>query len=100
MFETNSRYYRIQEASLTFKDRGGGERKIVYKRRRFIPPVEDTGTLIEHTVTQGERLDNITVRYMGDPTQFWRVCDANLILKPDELTDEIDRLIKIALLHL
>ena len=66
-----------------------GERKIVYKRRRFIPPVEDTGTLVEHTVIQGERLDNIAARYMGDPTQFWRICDANLILKPDELTDEV-----------
>lgn len=100
MFETNSRYYRIQDASLTFKDREGGERKIIYKRRRFVPLVDDTGTLVEHTVTQGERLDNITARYMGDPTQFWKVCDANLILKPDELTDEIGRLIKIALLHL
>ncbi len=100
MFETNSRYYKIKEATITFMDSEGGERKIVYKRRRFIPPVEDTGTLVEHTVIQGERLDNITARYLGDPAQFWRVCDANLILKPDELTDETGRLIKIALLHL
>jgi hypothetical protein len=100
MFETNSRYYKIKEATITFKDSEGGERNIVYKRRRFIPPAEDTGTLVEHTVIQGERLDNITARYLGDPTQFWRVCDVNLILKPDELTDEIGGLIKIALLHL
>lgn len=100
MFETNSRYYKIKEANITFKDSDGREHNIVYKRRRFIPPSEDTGTLIEHTVTQGERLDNITARYMGDPTQFWRVCDANLILEPDELTDETGCLIKIALLHL
>lgn len=100
MFETNSRYYRIPEANVIFKDGEGRERKIVYKRRRFLPSVEDGGTLVEHTVIQGERLDNIAARYIGDPTQFWRICDANLILKPDELTDEVGRSIKIALLHL
>ena len=36
-------------------------------------------------VTEGDRLDNITARFLGDPTQFWRVCDANLALLPDEL---------------
>jgi hypothetical protein len=100
MFETNSRYYKIQDADITFKDDEGREQKLVYKRRRFIPPIEDTGTLVEHTVIQGERLDNITARYMGDPTLFWRICDANLIQKPDELTDEAGRLIKIAFLQL
>lgn len=99
-FEVNSRYYRIQEANITLKDSEGRDRKIVYKRRRFIPPLEDTGILVEHTVTQDERLDNITARYMGDPTLFWRICDANLILKPDELTDEAGRSIKISILNL
>lgn len=100
MFETNSRYYRIPEADLILKDPEGGERKIVYKRRRFIPPVENTGTLVEHTVLQGERLDNIAARYVGDPTLFWRICDVNPVLKPDELTAEPGHLIKIAILHL
>jgi hypothetical protein len=100
MFETNSRYYQIQDTSIVFNDLESGEHKIVYKRRRFLPPLENTGTFVEHVVTQGERLDNITARYMGDPTLFWRVCDVNLILEPDELTDEIGRSIKIAILHL
>jgi len=100
MFDTNSRYYKIQDAEITVTDEEGRERKIVYKRRRFIPPIEDSGTFIEHTVVQGERLDNITALYMGDPTLFWRICDANLILKPEELTDETGRLMKIALLQL
>jgi hypothetical protein len=101
MFETNSRYYGIPETSIVFNELEGGEHKIVYKRRRFLPPLaEDTGTFVEHIVTQGERLDNITARYIGDPTQFWRICDVNLILEPDELTDEIGRSIKIAILHL
>lgn len=97
MFDTNSRYYKINDATLTVKDSDGKERNIVYKRRRFIPSAEGTTTLVEHTVIQGERLDNITARYLGDPTLFWRVSDANLILNPDELTAESGSLIKIAL---
>ena len=69
---------------------------VAYKRRRFIPTVEGQTTLLEHSVTQGERLDNITARYLGDPTQFWRVCDANLVLCPEEL-EEVGRRITIAL---
>lgn len=97
MFDTNSRYYKINDATLTIRDSDGKERKIVYKRRRFIPSTEGTTTLVEHAVVQGERLDNITARYLGDPTLFWRICDANLILNPDELTAESGSLIKIAL---
>jgi nucleoid-associated protein YgaU len=72
-------------------------REIRFVKRRFIPSPNGTTTLLEHTVTQGERLDNITVRYLGDPTQFWRICDANNVLQPNELTDNIGRRIKIAL---
>jgi len=97
MFDTNSRYYKINDATLTVRDSEGKERSIIYKRRRFIPSAEGITTLVEHSVIQGERLDNITARYLGDPTLFWRVCDANLILYPDELTAKSGSLIKIAL---
>ncbi len=97
MFDTSSRYYKIEDTTLSVKDGDGRERIIVYKRRRFIPSSGGTTTLVEHTVIQGERLDNITARYLGDPTLFWRLCDSNLILNPDELTAESGRMIKIAL---
>ena len=48
-------------------------------------------------MTQGDRLDNVTAKYLGDPTQFWRVADANDTLRPEELTAEIGRTITIAL---
>jgi len=64
---------------------------------RFLPPAGAGTTLLEHTVTQGDRLDNLTARYLGDPTAFWRVCDANGALRPDELVEEIGRRIRIAL---
>ncbi len=97
MFEKSSRYYTIGVATMQVADSEGSAREIRYVLRRFIPSGEGATTLVEHVVTQGERLDNITARYLGDPTQFWRVCDTNNVMKPTELTDEIGRVIKIAL---
>jgi hypothetical protein len=44
---------------------------------------------------QGDRLDNLAARYVGDPEQFWRICDANDIMRPEELTEEVGRTFKI-----
>ena len=95
-FEPNSRYYSVKAEQLTVTDRDGRERVIAYKRRRVIPSYEDQPTLAEHRVAEGDRLDNVTARYLGDPTQFWRLCDANVVLKPEELED-IGRVIRIAM---
>ena len=96
MFEPTSRYYGIETVKMTV---GGDEgmRIISYKRRRIIPSGETMITLGEHTVTQGDRLDNLAARYVGDPEQFWRICDANDVLRPEELTEEIGWIIKIGL---
>lgn len=96
MFEPTSRYANIPDATLTVRDEDDRPRVIVYKRRRFIPTSEDSTTLVEHNVAQGDRLDNITARYLGDPTQFWKVCDANGVLQPAEL-EELGRVVRIAL---
>ncbi len=96
MFEPTSRYADISNAQLIIRDSDGRERVIVYKRRRFIPDAEVATTLVEHTVAQGERLDHLTARYLGDPTLFWRVCDANGVLQPAEL-EELGRVVRIAL---
>lgn len=95
MFEPTSRYYGIETVKMTF---GGGELRVVsYKRRRIIPSGEALATLAEHAVVQGDRLDNLAARYLGDPEQFWRICDANGVLRPEELTEEIGRTVKIGL---
>ncbi len=100
MFDSTSRYYPLGVATLQVRDSDGFPRTIRYVQRRIIPSAEDMVTVIEHTVTQGDRLDNITARYIGDPTQFWRVCDVNNVMTPNELTDTIGRTIRIALPHL
>ena len=96
MFEPTSRYYDIETVKITVGD-DEDPRVISYKRRRIIPSGETMTTLVEHTVTQGDRLDNLAARYVGDPEQFWRICDANNVLRPEELTEEVGRAVRIGL---
>lgn len=84
MFEPDSRYYRIETAELELPD----GRKVAFKRRRFLPHGKDLDLLVEVNVTEGDRLDLITARSLGDAQQFWRVADANDAMNPAELTDE------------
>jgi hypothetical protein len=93
MISQTSRYYGIEIAE--YVDADG--RTIIYLRRRFVPSPDRFHLLQEHTVTQGERLDNITASYMGDPEQFWRICDANAAMKPDDLLKPIGRKLRITL---
>ena len=95
MFEPTSRYYDIETIKMTVSE--GEPRVISYKRRRIIPSGEMMTTLVEYTVTQGDRPDNLAARYVGDPEQFWRICDANNVLSPNELTEEVGFVIKVGL---
>ncbi len=87
MFDFTSRYYSIE--TVTFAGPDG--RSHPYKRRRFLPQGESLTVLSEVTVTENDRLDLITARSLGDPLQFWRVCDANDALNPFDLTNEVGR---------
>ena len=91
LFPVTSRYYGVEIATLETAD----EKTVVYLRRRFVPPPERFEVLQEHTVTQGDRLDNITANYLGDPEQFWRLADANIAMQPDELTKDVGRKLRI-----
>jgi hypothetical protein len=93
IFPVTSRYSGVETTTL---ERADGE-MIVYLRRRFVPPPERFELLQEHVVTQGERLDNITAQYLGDPEAFWRICDANNAMCPDDLTETIGRRLRITL---
>lgn len=91
-FQPTSRYFSVETA--TFESPDG--RRFRYLRRRFLPPLDRFTALQEHPVTEGDRLDTITARYFGDPEQFWRLCDANPVLQPEEM-EEMGRRIRIAL---
>jgi hypothetical protein len=92
-FPPTSRYYTITTNQYTAPD----GRIIVYLNRRFVPSADRFTLLEEHVVTQGERLDNITAQTLGDPLQFWRLCDANNAMRPEELTETIGRSLRITL---
>lgn len=89
----NSRYYLTETAHYQV----GEGREVQYLRRRFLPPAERFALLQEHVVEEGDRLDNITARYLNDPLQFWQIADANNAMNPAELTAEIGRHLRITL---
>ena len=90
MFEPTSRYYKVQDATLVITLPDGSSRTVAYKRRRFIVP-SATPSALQHIALQGERPDQLSARFLGDPTQFWRVCDVNQVIRPAELTEEPGR---------
>lgn len=92
-FSLSSRYKDILTSTMASND----GQSIVYLRRRFVPKAEKFTVIQEHTVSEGERLDNIAHKYLGDPERFWQLCDANNALHPDELTEINGDVINITL---
>ena len=92
-FPPTSRYYGVDTVTMQSAD----GRTVIYLRRRFVPSPGNFALLQYHTVTQDERLDNITAKYLNDPEQFWRVCDANGAMRPEELTETVGRKLRITL---
>lgn len=80
-FPANSRYRGIDTATIP----AAGGQQIVYLRRRFIPQPDQLTLVQEHTVFQGERLDNLAAQFLGDPELFWRLCDANAAMRPEDI---------------
>jgi hypothetical protein len=95
LFAANSRYQSIATTRLTLPD--GTE--IVYLKRRFVPQPERQALVREYVVVARDRLDNISARApeIGDPELFWRICDANRALRPEALTEEIGRRLRITM---
>jgi hypothetical protein len=92
-FAPNSRYYGVPTTTLTLPD----GRMVSYLTRRFVPQPERFVLLKLHAVVQNDRLDNLSAHYFSDPLQFWRLCDANRALRPDELIETIGRQLRITL---
>jgi len=92
-FAPTSRYFQIQIAKMENVE----GKTIAYIRRRFVPLADRFHLLLEHSVVQGDRIDNVTAKYLGDPEQFWRVCDANNVMQASELTETVGSTIRITL---
>lgn len=93
LFAVNSRYLGADTAAFIAADGSA----IAYVTRRFLPQPDDLVQLQQHTVVQGERLDVIAAQYLGDPQLFWRICDANGAMRPEDLTATPGQVLRICL---
>lgn len=91
MFEETSRYYPLETVQHITQD----GRKIAYKRRRFLPQGAKMPLLLEVQVTRDDRLDLVTAQTLGEPEQFWQVCDANNAMNPADLLAEPIQMLRI-----
>lgn len=91
-FGPSSRYAGLEIASRIGPD--GSETR--YVRRRFIPRTTPPA-IGWHMVSEGDRIDLIAARTLGDPLLWWQIADANRALDPGELTAEIGRAVRIAI---
>ncbi|WP_287130121.1 hypothetical protein [Candidatus Cyanaurora vandensis] len=78
MFFPGSRYLNCLTYTVTLPD--GTVVKAVQ------PPLPRPRPLLGyHRRQEGQRLDLIANRYLGDPLAFWQLCDSNNTLLPDSL---------------
>jgi hypothetical protein len=84
-FPTDSRYYGSSTLSYTAPN----GQTFTYLARRIVPQpgAPNYATVAQHTVNQGDRLDLLAAKYLGDPLIFWLICDANGAIRPNELVE-------------
>ncbi len=92
-FPPTSRYALTETATMTMPD--GTE--VRYLRRRFLPQPESLAEIGSRTTVQGDRLDLIAYRELGDAEQAWRVADANGAMMPADVPLPIGRRLRITL---
>jgi hypothetical protein len=92
-FPPNSRYYSLPTLTQTLPD----GRTVTYIVRRFVPQPDQFSPLKLHSVAQGDRLDILASKYFNDAQQYWRICDANNAVRPNEILETIGNRIRITL---
>jgi hypothetical protein len=89
----NSRYYGF---GVKFYTRPDGV-QVAYLQRRIIPQPGIYSSLQNCAIVDGDRLDNLSARFLGDPLLYWMICDANGATDPDDLTAQPGSSIQIPL---
>jgi nucleoid-associated protein YgaU len=94
-FPTDSRYYN--SSTLTYTNPSG--QQVTYLARRFAPQpgAANYSTLATHTVRQGDRLDLLAAKYLGDPLIYWLICDANGAIRPEQLVETPGKTLSITM---
>jgi hypothetical protein len=92
-FPPESRYHTVPVATMVVAD----GRQVAYLRRRFVPAPERFVTVQQHSILQGDRPDLLANEHYGAPELFWRLCDANGVLRPDDLVAVVGSVIRVTL---
>jgi hypothetical protein len=87
-YPPTSRYAGLETQRLEVPGLG----EIVYLRRRWLPMGSELVEIERHVVEEGDRLDLIAARRLGDSEAWWRIADANDALVPAELEEPGDEL--------
>jgi len=80
MFDPKSRYVKAETYVVT--DARGRSVTVVAP-----PPPPDQVLLGIHLLKQGERLDLLATRYLGDAAGYWRIAEENDVMLPEALTE-------------
>jgi len=59
------------------------------------PGAPNFASIAQYTVKQGDRLDLIAAKYLGDPLIYWLLCDANGATRPQDLVETPGRVLQI-----
>lgn len=89
----SSRYYGTP---VEYYTRADGV-QVAYLQRRIIPQPNIYTSLQNYVIVDGDRLDNLAAKFLGDPCLYWTICDANGATDPDELTAQVGSTIQIPL---
>lgn len=84
LLSPSSRYYNMPIKTRALPD----GRTVAYLPRRFPKDPDNMRVIAEHVTRDSDRLDRVAATHLGDPTLFWLICDANLVLDPDETLAE------------
>jgi nucleoid-associated protein YgaU len=93
LFAASSRYQSTPTA--TYVTASG--QPIAYLTRRFSPQPAQLVQVGQYVVKANDRLDIVAARYLGDPTLFWRICDANGALRPSDVSTTLGATLRICL---
>jgi hypothetical protein len=91
----SSRYYGAQILDYTLPD----GTPVKYLARRILPQPDIYASVQNYVIVDGDRLDNLAAKFLGDPILYWMICDANGVTDPDDLTslEQVGRSILIPL---
>ena len=93
LYPPGTRYYGVPLAEITLQD----GRTVRYLRRRLLPQPATMAIVFQYRVAEGDRLDNLANRFLGDALSAWQIADANGVLRMESLVEEVGGSVRITL---